>query len=78
MFVCAILFTSLCKCTVSNAFDVSNAFAIFLSSDFFLLNPVVIVVFCIVKCKIQEIKVCLFTYRKRLVSKLNLKRNVYI
>ena len=46
-FVCVILCRSLCKCTVSNAFDMSSAIAIVLSGGFFLLKPVVIVV-CIV------------------------------
>ena len=41
MFVCVIL----CKCTVSNAFDMPSAIAIVFSGGFFLLKPVVIVVF---------------------------------
>ena len=55
MFVCVILCRSLCKCTVSNAFDMFNAIAIVLSGVFFfLLKPVVIVVFIVCRAVIVE------------------------
>ena len=50
MFVCGIL----CKCTVSNGFDMSSAIAIVLSGGFFLLKPVVIVVFIICRAVIVK------------------------
>ena len=51
--ICVILCRSLCKCTVSNAFDMSSAIVIVLSGVFFfLLKPVVIVVFIVCRAVI--------------------------
>ena len=54
MFVCVILCRSLCKCTVSNAFDMSSSIAIVTSGIFLLLEPVVIVVFIVCRAVIVE------------------------
>ena len=54
MFVCGILCRSLNKCTVLNAFGMSSVMAIVLSGGFYLLKPIIIVVFIVCKAVMEE------------------------
>ena len=50
MFLCVILCRSLCKCTVSNAFDMSSAIAIVLSGIFFIETCCGCCIYCLRNC----------------------------
>ena len=50
MFVCVILCRNLCKCTVSDAFDMSISIAIILSGVFFLVETCRSCIYCLQGC----------------------------
>ena len=54
MLVLCNLFMSVCRCTVSNTFDMSRAIAMVRSGGCFLLNPVVMMLLMVCRAVVVE------------------------